>query len=152
MSKTSLLILILFVALSLTQLCAQEFDGGYEEGLAEVEEPATSAAGNRVPMLAIAVIIALIAAVMYHYILHKRFIEYLDQRMSPQSAAATCLLQWLSWVFLLILLFVGLDVVNMDFLNVGEHLSSALLRIIVIVVLYFALFMAISPYKRKQVN
>lgn len=152
MSKISILVLILLMALFLGQLTAQDYDGGYEEDPAEVEETSSSGSGARLPMIAIVGIIALITGVMYHYILHKRFMEYLDQRMSPQSAAATCLLQWLTWVFGIILLFVGIDIVNMDFLNVGEHFRGAFVRIIVIICLYVVLFLAISPYKKKQVN
>ena len=119
MFRISMLILVLLMALSLGQLIAQEYDGGYEGDLAEVEETSSSGSGARLPMIVIVGVIALITGVMYHFILHKRFIEYLDQRMSPQSAAATCLLQWLTWVFGIILLLVGIDIVNMDFLNVG---------------------------------
>lgn len=147
-----MLILVLLMALSLGQLIAQEYDGGYEGDLAEVEETSSSGSGARLPMIVIVGFIALITGVMYHFILHKRFIEYLDQRMSPQSAAATCLLQWLTWVFGIILLLVGIDIVNMDFLNVGEHFRGAIVRIIVIICLYVVLYLAISPYKKKQVN
>lgn len=111
--------------------------------------PAVSSFGQRVPMAVIVALLLVFAFILYYHILNKTFMRYLESERSPESSAASCMIKWLVWVGIMALIFVGIDIVNIDFYNAGEHFSSSAVRIIVVIVLWVVAYLIISPHKRS---
>jgi Na+/alanine symporter len=129
-------------------LWAQEAE--YVEMEIAENPPAMNSLGQRVPLAGIVVIILAFSIILHYYILNKAFIKYLEKEHSPESAAASCMIKWLAWVGVLALVFVGMDILNIDFYNIGEHFARSAVRIIVVVVLWVVAYLIISPHKRSQ--
>lgn len=117
------------------------------------QEPvASESSGQRVPLVYMAIVGLILAILLHYHILNKKFMNYLESNYSPQSAAASCLIFWLTWVGLIFLILIGIDVINIDFYHIGDHLIGSIIRIAVIVVAWIAIYLIISPYKRSSNN
>lgn len=125
---------------------AQETE--YEDIEIPDSSPVVSSMGQRVPMAVIVLLILALSIILHYYILNKAFVGYLELGRSPESAAASCMIKWLFWVGILALVFVGIDILNIDFYNVGEHFARSAVRIFVVVVLWVVAYLIISPHKR----
>lgn len=143
-----LISILLLIVLSLSLVYAQYAD--YTELPEDSSSSVSSTTETRVPRFVIIIVLIVVALVLYFHILHKKFISYLSDGAEPQSAAASSLLAWLFWVGLLTLLLYGIDLINMDYYNIGDYLLSSLIRIGVVVLVFFLFSLLISPYKNRQ--
>lgn len=120
-------------------------------------EPDYGGGGNqvseaRIPPLFIYLIVAVVAVVLYHYILNSSFQKCLLNGMAPEVAATSCLFKWIVWVGILALIFIGIDIVNIDPNNIGEHLMNSIVRIVVILVLFVIAMLIVKSHKGKELG
>ncbi|MDD3534764.1 MAG: hypothetical protein PHC50_01270 [Candidatus Cloacimonetes bacterium] len=120
-------------------------------------EPDFGGGGNqvsesRIPPMFIYLVVAIVAVVLYHYILNSSFHKCLVNGMAPEVAAASCLFKWIVWVGIIALIFIGIDIINIDPNNIQQHLINSIVRIVVILVLFVIAMLIVKSHKGKELG